>query len=216
MTDLQRTDEWYAARIGKLTASRILDATGRTKGRQTKTKGFIPGKYLAARETYLGHVIAERLTGQPYDAYVSRRMQRGQETEAEARAAYSFYSGNPITLCGFIDHPSIPMAGASPDGMVREDGLVETKCPDSATHAMTLAGEPIADEYVAQMQWQMATTGRAWCDFVSYDPRMPEDLRVFVQRVERDPKHVAELEDEARKFLAEVEAKIEQLERKAA
>jgi putative phage-type endonuclease len=154
--------------------------------------------------------VAERLTGIPQDSFQNAAMQRGTETEPEARAAYEFYQDVEVELCGFVDHPTIAMAGASPDGrvVVGPIGLVEIKCPHTSTHIETLLGGTIPDKYVVQMLWQMACTGANWCSFVSYDNRMPENLRLFVRRIERDDKRIAELEAEARAFLAEVDAKV--------
>jgi putative phage-type endonuclease len=115
-----------------------------------------------------------------------RAMQWGTETEPQARNAYCFRHDTDVSECGFYDHPKIGMAGASPDGLIGLDGLVEIKCPNSATHIQTLLGGSVPEKYRTQMLWQMACTDRAWCDFVSYDPRLPESMRLFVQRVERD------------------------------
>lgn len=190
----QGTDAWFAARRGKVTASRVADVIAKTKT-----------GWGASRRNYLAELVAERLAGTTAEGFTNAAMQWGKDMEPDARAAYEFYHGAAVAEVGFVDHPKIPMTGASPDGLVGEDGLVEIKCPNTATHIDTLLGGAIADKYAVQMQWQMACTGRAWCDFVSYDPRMPEDMRFWSQRVHRDGKRIAELEDVVTAFLAEVD-----------
>lgn len=198
---VQGSEEWHALRLGKATASRIADIM-----RTTKTG------VSASRERYLGELVAERLTGCRADGFKSADMEWGNETEAQARGAYAIYSGGTLTPVPFVDHPFIPMAGASPDHLVNDDGLVEIKCPATHTHIATLLGGKINPDYLTQMQWQMACTNRLWCDFVSFDPRMPEDMRLFVQRVERDDKRIAELEAAVDAFLGEVAATINLLQ----
>jgi hypothetical protein len=141
-------------------------------------------------------------------------MQWGTDTEPQARASYEFASANAVMECGFIDHPSIPNFGASPDGLISDVGLVEIKCPNSANHIETLLNGGIDGKYILQMQVQMACTDRKWCDFVSFDPRLPIDMQIFIQRVPRDDAEIAEIETEVSKFLAELEAKIEALNAK--
>jgi putative phage-type endonuclease len=199
---LQHSPEWIAARIGKVTASRIADVVARTKS-----------GYSTSRANYAAELACERLTGLPADSYQSPAMRWGVEKEPEARELYEFIFDRPVSLAPFTDHASIEMAGASPDGLVGEAGLVEIKCPLSATHIETLIGRAPPGRYLTQMQWQLAVTGRAWCDFVSYDPRLPSDLQLFVQRVERDPARIAELEREVQVFLGEVEALVSHLGR---
>lgn len=192
----QGTPEWFASRLGKVTASRVADVIAKTKT-----------GWGASRANYMAELIAERLTGVPTLTYSNAAMQWGTEKEPEARAAYSFYANADVVECGFIQHPTIQMTGASPDGLVGPDGLVEFKCPNTATHIDTLLGDAIADKYIVQMQWQMACTGAQWCDWVSYDPRMPEAMRFFVQRVPRNNARIAELEKLVSDFLIEVAAK---------
>jgi putative phage-type endonuclease len=193
----QRTAEWMAARCGKLTASRIASAVARTKT-----------GWGASRANVLADLIVERLTGQPIEGYTNKEMQWGTDTEPQARDAYSFYADVDVTEVGFVVHPSMPDCGASPDGLVGEDGLVEIKCPNTATHIDTLLGDPIADKYIKQMQWQMACTNRKWCDYVSFDPRMPGNMRIFVKRVPRDDALIASLTKEAELFLKELNTKL--------
>jgi putative phage-type endonuclease len=199
----QGTDAWREARLGKVTASRVSDVIAKTKT-----------GWGASRANYMAELLAERLTGVQYSTYTNAAMQWGTENEPEARAAYSFRVGQDVTEVGFIDHPFIAMSGASPDGEVGGDGLVEIKCPNTATHVDTLLGDPIEGKYVAQMQWQMGCTGRQWCDWVSYDPRLPEAMRLFVKRVPRDDAMIIQLEKNVEDFLAELDAKVAALEAK--
>lgn len=185
------------ARLGKLTASRIADAVAKTKT-----------GWGASRANLMADLVCERLTGVPAERYVNGAMQYGIDTEPEARAAYEFELGVTVEEVGFLDHPSIDMAGASPDGLVGSEGLVEIKCPQSAAHIETLLTKTVPDKYVKQMQWQMACTGRLWCDYATYDARMPQELQLWILRVVRDDKMIAELEKEAVAFLAELDEKV--------
>ena len=197
----QRTDEWFAARLGKVTASRVADVIAKT------AKG-----YGASRDNYMAQLICERLTGKPTEMFSNAAMEWGTEQEPHARAAYSAKTGELVEEVGFIPHHAIPGSGASPDGFVG-DALVEIKCPNTATHLeYVLSGKP-PEKYVTQMQWQMAVTGAPWCDFVSYDPRLPEHLQMLIVRVARDATRIAELEAEVRKFLGELEDKLKQLKK---
>lgn len=190
----QGTEEWRLARCGSLGASSLHEVIARTKS-----------GWGASRANLRARLVAERLTGFPQDTYMNDAMRWGVEVEPQARDAYSFYQDVEVMQIGLIRHPAIAGTHASPDGLVSDDGLVEIKCPNTATHIETLLTKSIADKYVVQMQWQLACTGREWCDFVSFDPRMPEDLRLFVRRVERDDKRIAELEALVRDFLREVD-----------
>lgn len=193
----QLSDEWFQARLGKVTASRIGDVMARTKS-----------GYGAARANYAAQLKLERLTGLRAASFTSAAMMHGTDTEPQARAAYSFETGLDVVEEAFAVHPAIPDAGASPDGLVGDDGLVEIKCPNSSTHFETLEGAPIADRYIKQMQWQIACTGRKWCDFASFDPRFPVAMQLHVRRVERDDELIADIEAEVTAFLAEVEASV--------
>lgn len=190
----QGTQEWLQERCGKVTASRIADLMATTRS-----------GYAASRENYKAQLIAERLTQCVAPSFTNAAMIHGTETEPEARRAYEFYVDRDVQQVGFIPHPSIDMAGASPDGLVAEDGLLELKCPNTATHIETLLTGRIPDKYHKQMQFQMACTGRQWCDFASYDNRMPERMRLFVKRVARDEAEIGEIETEVRSFLAEID-----------
>jgi putative phage-type endonuclease len=196
----QGSPEWFAARIGKVTASRIADVVAKTKTGPS-----------ASRANYMAELLAERLTGVTAESFKSDAMKWGTENEPDARAAYEFYRNETVTEVGFVLHPNIDQSGASPDGFVGDDGLVEIKCPNTATHMDTLLGKMVPAKYVNQMQWQMACTGRQWCDFVSYDPRMPEHLRMFVKRMPRDDKRIKELETEVAGFLLEIAVKLSEL-----
>lgn len=196
----QRSPEWFAVRLGKVTASRVSDVIARTKT-----------GWGASRANYAAQLVAERLTGTAEASYSNAAMQWGTETEPEARLAYEFRFGLTVEECAFVGHPSIEMSGASPDGLVGEDGMVEIKCPNTATHIATLLGDGIAGKYVTQMQWQMACAGKQWCDFASYDPRLPETMRLFVQRVSRDDAEISRLESLVIEFLAEVDGTVASL-----
>jgi putative phage-type endonuclease len=203
MTEIiQGSPEWKALRCGRVTASRVADVVAKTKT-----------GYSASRANYLAQLIAERLTGTAAETYTNAAMQHGTETEPEARDAYCFYHGVTVEQVAFVPHPKIDQAGASPDGLVGADGLVEIKCPNTATHLETLLGQAVPAKYIDQMQFQMACTGRKWCDFVSYDPRMPEHMRLFVRRVERDDKRIDFLETEIAGFLLEMAVKLAELNR---
>ena len=196
----QRTEEWFAARCGKVTASRVADIIAKTKS-----------GYSTSRENYLAQLVCERMTGKPAESYSNSAMLHGTETEPFARAAYEAAKNVLVDELGFATHPTIYMAGASPDGLVGEFGLVEIKCPNTATHIQTLLDQKVPEKYNVQMQWQMACTGRQWCDFASFDPRMEEGLQLFIKRVEYHPLYVAELEKEVINFLMDVEDKIQKL-----
>ena len=199
---VQGSPEWFAARLGKVTASKVSDVVAKTKS-----------GWGASRANYMAALIAERLTQTPADSFSNAAMQWGTEQEPLARVAYEFFTGRDVEQVGFVDHPSIPMTGASPDGLVGEDGLVEIKCPNTATHIDTLLDGKVPGKYVIQMQWQMACTGRQWCDFVSFDPRMPEEMRLWIQRVDRDGPHIELLEEDVTVFLSTLDEKITALQK---
>lgn len=196
----QRTDEWFAARLGKVTASRVADIIAKTKT-----------GYAATRENYMAQLVTERLTKTKAESFSSAAMQWGTDQEPFARAAYEASKDVMVEEEGFVPHPTIEWAGASPDGLVGDDGLVEIKCPNTSTMIDMLINEKIPAKYNAQMQFQMACTGRKWCDFVMFDPRMPPKAQLFIKRVERDDKFIAETEAEIVKFLAEVQTQVEKL-----
>jgi putative phage-type endonuclease len=197
---IQGSPEWFAARCGKVTASRVADIIAKTKTGPS-----------ASRENYLAQLVCERMTGKPAESYSNAAMLHGVEQEPFARAAYESAKDILVQEVGFVVHPSIEDAGASPDGLVGLFGLVEIKCPNTATHIQTLLDQKVPEKYNTQMQWQMACTQRQWCDFVSFDPRMAEGLQIFIKRVEFDPIYVAQLEKEVINFLMDVEEKIQKL-----
>lgn len=196
----QRSEEWFAVRRGKVTASRIADLTAKTRS-----------GYGASRANYMAQLIAERLTGIVAESYTNSAMQWGMDQEPAARSLYELLQGVSVEEVGFIVHPDIAEAGASPDGLVGDEGMVEIKCPNTATHIETLLSGSVAGKHIKQMQWQMACADRRWCDFVSFDPRMPPDLQMFVTRVDRDTAALIEITGEVVKFLGELESKIEAL-----
>jgi putative phage-type endonuclease len=197
---IQGSPEWFAARCGKVTASRVADIIAKTKTGPS-----------ASRENYLAQIVCERMTGKPAESYSNAAMVWGTETEPFARAAYESAKDVLVQEVGFVVHPLIEDAGASPDGLVGLFGLVEIKCPNTATHIQTLLDQKVPEKYNTQMQWQMACTQRQWCDFVSFDPRMAEGLQIFIKRVEFDPIYVSQLEKEVINFLMDVEEKIQKL-----
>ena len=200
MSVVQGSEEWFKSRLGKATASRIADILAKTKS-----------GYSTSRENYCVELALERITGTRQEFYQNDAMKWGTETEPLARAAYEAHTGAIVDEVGMIDHPTIAMAGASPDGCIDADGLIEIKCPNSATHMKTLLSKKPDSKYITQMTWQMACTGRKYCEFVSFDPRFPTHLQLFVTRVDRDDKAVSDMEAEVIKFLDEVDAMVQQL-----
>lgn len=202
--DLEQGSEgWKRARMGKVTASRIHEVMAKTKV-----------GYSAMRANYAADIIAERLTGVPSEKFTNAAMEWGTEHEAEARALYIFMTGAKVSEVGLVMHPTIDASCASPDGLVGDAGLIEIKCPNTATHIETLLGSPIDGKYLKQMQWQMRCTDRHWCDFVSFDPRMPGEMQLHVQRITRNDAEICEMEGETVKFLAEIDAKLAALKSK--
>jgi putative phage-type endonuclease len=186
----QGSVEWKMLRAGKVTASRISDVMAKLKSGEA-----------AVRKNYRAELVAERLSGSPAESFQSAAMRWGVEQEPLARLIYeSKFIGLTVEETDFVDHPTIAMAGASPDGLVLDDGLVEFKCPNTATHIEYLLSGAAPQEYIYQMQFQMACTGRAWCDFVSFDPRMPERMQMLIVRYPRDDKMIAEIEAEVVSF----------------
>lgn len=196
----QRSPEWFAARLGKVGASSIADMMAKTKT-----------GYGASRENLMAKLIVERMTGQPTDGYTNAAMQWGIDEEPKARAAYEWETDSTVVEVGWVPHPEIDGAGASPDGLVGDDGLVEIKNPQTATHIDTLLTGKIPQKYVLQMQDQMSCTNRQWCDFVSFDSRLPPHLQLWIKRVERDQALIDKIDEELRTFLSEMNDKIEKL-----
>lgn len=194
----QRTDDWFTARLGKVTASSLHKVLARTKT-----------GYGADRANYLTQLVLERVTNSKAEGYVNAEMQWGIDQEPFARAAYEAHTGVLVDEIGFMPHPTIEMSGASPDGLVGDSGMVEIKCPSSKTALECwLSDNPVENKYFAQMQWQMACAGRDWCDYVVFDPRMPQKAQLFIYRVTRANEWLADAEKEVVKFLAEVDAKV--------
>jgi putative phage-type endonuclease len=201
LTMEQGSPEWLAARAGKVTASRINDV--------------MAAKTTAAYRDYRAQIVAEILTGQPQESgFTNAAMQWGTDKEPLARAEYEMFCAWDVEEVGLVLHPTIERGAASPDGLVSTDGLVEIKCPKTSTHLQTLVDKKQPRQYENQMLWQMACTGRQWCDFVSYDPRLPEDLQLFVHRFDRDQERIDAIEEAVRQFLTEVNEIIDKIKEK--
>ena len=199
--ELQRTDKWHMDRLGKVTASRISDVVGKTKA----------GNPTAARESYMWQLVRERVTGIPAEFRVNAAMQWGIDNEEDARIFYETFYGRQVVQVGFIDHPRIEMSGASPDGEVDGAGLVEFKCMETVNHLKAIHNREMPEYYTDQCQWQMAVTGRDWCDLTIYDPRVPDSLQLRRFRVLRDEKRIASLEQEVQLFNQEIDAVISKI-----
>jgi putative phage-type endonuclease len=204
----QRSPEWILARVGSLGASRVAEVIAKTKS-----------GYSTSRANLLGELVAERLTGKPAAGYTNAAMAWGSEQEAAARRAYAFEEEVEVEEVGLVLHPSIAGTHASPDGLVLdrngELGLVEIKCPfQTAIHLDTLRTGAVKSEYYVQMQWQLACTGRDWCDYVSFDPRLPPEIQLYVRRIPRDNDHIEILEAEVRAFLDDLDNVVAELKRK--
>jgi putative phage-type endonuclease len=197
---VQGSNDWFQIRMGKVTASRVADVIAKTKT-----------GYSATRDNYMAQLVVERLTQTKAESYTNAAMQWGTDQEPFARAAYEAAQGVMVEEVGFVPHPTIEWAGASPDGLVGDDGLVEIKCPNTATMIETLLSQKVPGKYFIQMQFQLACTGRKWCDYVAFDPRMPAKAQMFVRRVDRDDEYIAHLEEEIAKFLVEVESQVQKL-----
>lgn len=199
----QRSEQWFAARCGSLGASQIADAISKSKD----------GKAFGSTSANLRAKLAvERLTGIQEDSFKTAAIQHGIDSEEAARLAYEAHTGAFVTEVGLYKHPKIEGTHASPDGLVGDDGLIEIKCPNSATHIDTLKTEKVPTKYLYQMQWQMRCTDRQWCDYVSFDPRLPENLRLFVKRIPRDDALIVKLEAEVVQFLKGVSDDVEALQ----
>ena len=194
----QRTEEWFQARLGKVTASRVADVLSKIKSGES-----------ASRRNYKIQLVSERLTGEKQESYINQAMQDGIDREVFARDRYVQQFGE-VEEVGFVNHPTLE-AGASPDGMVGDDGLLEIKCPMGTTHTETLMTQEVPSKYIPQIQFQLRCTGRKWCDFVSYNPMFPEHLQVFVKRVEADEVYQMKLDKEIEAFLLEVQTIIDRL-----
>jgi putative phage-type endonuclease len=190
----QRSDEWFAQRLGKVTASRIKDVMAKTKSGPAAT-----------RKNYIMQLLCERLTGKKEESFQSAAMQRGTELEAIARGMYEGIEGVEVIESGFVDHPTIPNCGASPDGIVSGGGLIEIKCPNTAQHVEFLQTGEIDRGYILQMQFQMICTKQPWCDYLSYDDRLPDELAYKKVRVHFSLPLVSEITAEVTEFLKELD-----------
>jgi putative phage-type endonuclease len=200
----QGSMEWFAQRCGKLTASKMSDVLATTKSGPA-----------ASRANYLAQLVCERLTGKVADTYVSPDMKRGQELEPLARAAYEAVTGEMVVLAEFGTHATIADLGASPDGLVSTDGLLEIKCLNASNHIEALRnGMP--SKYRPQVQTQLLVTGRQWCDFCVFHPDFPEAMQLGVYRIQADAEYHKTLVAETHKFLAEVAAEVDYLTKKYA
>jgi len=189
----QGSAEWFSMRLGKVTASRIADVMAKTKTGPS-----------ASRNNYLMELLCQRLTGRRDDGFTSAAMQRGIDLEPLARAAYEISCDVMVQEASFVIHPQVDQLGASPDGLVGSDGLIEIKCPNTAQHIACIQSGLHDPKYYPQMQCQMACTGRDWCDFVSFDDRLPEPLQLFVCRVERSEAFIGAIMADVLAFLAEL------------
>lgn len=193
----QGTPEWLQARCGSLGASRVAEAIAKTRT-----------GWGASRANLMAELTAERLTGAPAERFQNDAMRWGTENEPAARLAYEFLTNQTVIEVGLFLHPSIPGSHCSPDGTVGDDGLIEIKCPNTATHIDTLLYEDIEGKYVTQIQWQLACTGRKWCDFCSFDPRLPAEMQLWTHRIHRNDRMIGELEREVSIFLAELDQQV--------
>ena len=197
---IQGSPEWFAIRLGKATASKITDILSTVKSGES-----------AGRKNYRMELVCERLTGLKAEGYTNSHMDRGTALEPIARALYEFKNDVVVDEIGFVIHPDMEMSGASPDGLINEDGLIEIKCPTANNHVDTILSGKSPSKYYAQMQWQMACTNRLWCDFVSYCPEVGDKLALFVTRVPRDDSWIVDTEIAVSKFLNEVSELTQQL-----
>lgn len=193
----QGSEAWHQLRLGKITASRINDVVAQIKTGEAAT-----------RADYRIDLANERLTGEPEESFTNAHMERGTELEPFARSAYEIKTGVFVAQVAFVDHPRLKNTGASPDGLVGNEGLIEIKCPKRKNHVKALLDKKVPSKYINQMQWQMACTNRLWVDFVSYCPELPENMQLFIKRVYRDNALIAELESKVIEFDEEVEAVI--------
>jgi predicted phage-related endonuclease len=193
----QRTDEWFQDRLGKATGSRFHDVCS-----------FLKYGEAAARKNYRYQLIAERLTGNRVETWTTTAMQWGIDNEPTARLTYEMKTGYQVDESNFIQSEILPDAGVSPDGLIGKDGSLEIKCPETATHIETLTSNKVPSKYQEQVDGLMWVTGRKWCDFVSYDPRLPEDLSLVIIRVERDEIRIKNLEENIKNFLNEVDTEL--------
>lgn len=197
---VQGSEQWRQARCGSLGASRVAEAIAKTKT-----------GWGASRANVMADLVVERLTGVPVEGFTNDAMRWGTEQEPFARREYEERNLCPVVEVGLIRHPTIAGTHASPDGLIEDDGLLEIKCPQAQAHIETLLSRTIPSKYETQIHWQLACTGRAWCDYVSYHPKMPEPMSMFVMRLHRDDDRIADLEKQVASFLKEVDIKVADL-----
>jgi putative phage-type endonuclease len=193
----QGTTEWFNARLGKITASRLNAVMAKTKSGPAAT-----------RANYMMELICQKLSGQREESYSNAAMERGVELEPIARGAYEAANGLFVEEIGLVNHPAIKGFAASPDGLVGDKGLIEIKCPNTATHVEFLKSGKIKRDYILQMHAQMLCTDRDWCDFVSYDDRL-DGLEYKCVRVDLDHNLAHEIMMEVNKFLTEMDAELQ-------
>ena len=196
----QRTEEWFAARLGKVTASKMNDVLAKIKSGEA-----------AMRKNYKMQLATERLTGKQTDFYMNQAMQDGIDREDTARQIYEIVRDIKVEQVGFIDHPVIEMAGASPDGLLPDNGILEIKCTIETTHTTNLLERVLPSRYQAQVQWQMACCNANYANFVSYNPNFEPKLQLIYVEVERDEDYIAMLEEEVNTFITEVDDIVNQL-----
>ena len=199
----QGTPEWHQLRLGKVTASRVADILAKTKTGPSASRG-----------NYLIELALQRVTKTIEESYTNAAMEWGTQTEPQARVAYEVKTGNFVDQVPFVDHPTIAGFGCSPDGLVGDSGLIEIKCPNSATHWSYIKANEPPNKYFIQMQAQMAVTGAKWCDFVSFDPRMPERSQLLIVSVPRDSEFILFMETEIKQFLSEVDKEVQLMEKR--
>lgn len=199
----QRTDEWLQARVGHITGSRMADVISKIKTGESQT-----------RINYKTQLVTERLTNQPVQTYFNNAMQQGIDREPDARMLYELENKIDVEEVGFIKHPTLAWSGVSVDGLIGDKGIIEIKCPLETTHTNTLLKKQAPKKYYPQMQWGMCVTQRSFCDFVSYNPSFPDDLKLFVIRVERDDDYIKILEEEVVKFNEEIEQLLNSIKEK--
>jgi len=197
---IQGTPEWHDIRRGKITGSKTVRIVPGVKG-----------KYLASRKNYMAKLICEILTGETAEEFISEEMQWGTDNEPLARSAYEAITGNFVDEVGFIDHDIIQLFGSSPDGLIGEDGSIEIKCPNTATHIDTLINGKVKRDYIYQMQSLMMCGNRQWCDFISFDPRLSNNLQLSIKRFNRDEVMIAEITMEVEKFKSELSEMLRKL-----
>ena len=194
----QGSDSWLELRKGKVTASRVADVLAKTKTGVS-----------ASRANYMIELALQRVTGVIEPSFMNDAMQHGKDNEQTARTAFEVAHNVFVDQVAFVDHPTIKDFGCSPDGLINADGIVEIKNPNSSTHWATIKANEIPNKYYIQMMAQLSCTGREWNDYVSFDSRFPDRSQLFVKRLHRDDKYIAEMESEIVKFLDEVNEEVE-------